>query len=104
MYVPEPAPGLSVSFWGHGPEVERAIAQAFTEHRATWQREQRRREEAQAVGDRVRDAILEGSTTRAAVAAFLAAVPPPPTLYESLAAMVRRVSDLFARTQRSSHA
>lgn len=82
---------LSLSFWGEGPEIDREAARVIARHAAAIHREQRRRAEAQAMGDLVRDAIVEGVTTRAAVIGLLMAAPPPAlSILERMRAVLSR--------------
>lgn len=102
MYQPEPPPTLSVSYWGRdSAETEQAVALAFAEHHAAWHREQLRREDAYALGDLVRDAVLARKTSREAVIALLGhAPPPPPTVSARLRSVLQRATTAVLRFTR----
>jgi hypothetical protein len=94
----ERPPDVSYAFWGKDPAHDAAVALEISQHVASWNRQQRLQEDAQALGDRIRDAILDGGTTRAAVLALLVEpAPPRPTMFARLRTRLRRAVVSFQR-------
>lgn len=86
------APALRLSYWGRpGAAIDQALTHELTEHARACHREQRRRDDAEAIGSLVRDAILAGEVSQAAVMSLLVAAPPPvPSLRQHIAATLRQ--------------
>ncbi|GAB3765077.1 hypothetical protein GCM10028796_21490 [Ramlibacter monticola] len=102
----EQAPPVSYGYWG-GQREEDAARLEVARRKAQWYRDQREREDAQALGDLVRDALLEGAITRVAIMTVLVEAPPPPlSISQRLRILLRRCARNVLRltTRRTSHA